>query len=100
MATVCSLLIMQDLGFHSHLVNIKKRGALRVHMLRNLRMCLDNAELHLVYTSYIRSALEYASPCFIGMSNIQSDILTSIDKRAHKIINNNGEHTFPCECTA
>jgi hypothetical protein len=78
--------INDKLNWSSHIEYVCKKSAQRLHVLRVLRELIPAADLHLVYSSLIRSLLEYASPVFVGLNKKLSKKLQNIEKRAHKIM--------------
>lgn len=82
-----------DLKWIRHFEAISRMFASRLHCLRVLRNVLQKEELIAVYSSLLRSLLEYCSPLFIGISKDTSKQLEKLQKRAHKIICGRG-----CNC--
>jgi hypothetical protein len=83
---ILGFVINDKLKWTSHIDQISKKCAQRMHVLRKLRGHIPVADLHLVYCSLIRSLLEYASPVFVGLNTTMRGKLDKIDKRAHRII--------------
>ena len=83
---VLGLIINDKLNWSSHVDFICKKANQRLHILRKLKDLLPADELHLIYTSLIRSILEYVSPVFVGLNKKLSERLLKVDKRAHRIM--------------
>ena len=47
---------------------------------------LNVGDLVVIYSTFIRSCIEYASPAWSGLTKNQSDVIESIQKRALRII--------------
>ena len=94
---ILGLRICHDLSWAKHVQKIVKIANKRFYALRKLWPFVSSDELHLLYTSYIRSILEYACPVFVGLNKTLSNCLNIVDKRAHKIIYRNNERK--CQCS-
>ena len=92
------VIINKKLNWKTHAAYICKKACQRLHILRRLKRLVSKKELHEIYTSFIRSVLEYACPAFIGMSNGLSQKLQKVDKRAHKIIKCSMSRDHNCTC--
>ena len=98
---ILGTVIDDEMNWRSHTAYISKLASKRFYILRRLKSTLNKAQLHLIYTSLIRSLLEYASPCFIGIGKTLSDKLRKLDTRAHRIIYNlpyDSEYAPECGC--
>ena len=70
----------------STLIMIKKSNS-RLYALRRLKnsgMCVTN--LVIIYSTFIRSCIAYASPAWSALTKNQSDLIESIQRRAFRII--------------
>ena len=83
---ILGMTFSSDLDWSQHVSNICSTANKRMHILRTLKPLTNPEELHLIYTSTIRPALEYGCQCFIGLNRTLSNNLSRVDKRAHKII--------------
>jgi hypothetical protein len=60
---------------------------MELYALRLLKKAgLNHSELVIIYCSFIRSRVEYASPAWSSLTNYLSDIIESIQKQALRII--------------
>ena len=65
---------------------IKKTNS-RLYALRQLKKAgLNVGDLVVIYSTFIRSCIEYASPAWAALTKNQSDVIESIQKRALRII--------------
>ena len=77
----------KDLSWNTHLDYIFKKACKRLYSLRILRRAgVGSLSILKVYLTIIRPILEYAVPVWQSISNIWSDKLETIQKRALKII--------------
>ena len=76
-----------------HFKRISARASQRLHGIRVLRSSLSRKQLASVYTSQIRSILEYASPVFSSIKSSKLRILEKVQDRCHRLIC--GRH---CSC--
>ena len=95
-STILGVTINGKLNWNSHVTNLKKRANQCFHALRRLKQFLSPGELHVVYTTHIRSVLEYACPVFVGLNKVTNDTLQKVDNRAHRIIF--GDNPRSCAC--
>ncbi len=84
------------LTWDTHVDSLRVTCCRRLHILRKLRNMIPPTKLHMVYTSIIRSRLEYACPLFVGINRKLSKILRTIDRRAHRIIQQGGSQLTCC----
>ena len=94
--TVLGFVINKDLSWDSHIDHIVKIANRRFYALRKLWLHLNTDELHMIYTAYIRTIVEYACPIFAGINKSLTKRLKSIDIRAHKIIYRDGIRECRC----
>lgn len=87
----------EKLRWDCHIDNILRSASKRIHALRVLKGVLPKKELTLVYTSNIRSLLEYGCQAFVGLNATLSAKLEILQNRCHKIICEPGCtcHRFP-----
>ena len=85
------------LNWDTHIEYLRIVCSRRLHILRRLRPLIPRAELHTVYEATVRSLLEYACPVFVGLSKKNSNILSRIERRAHKIMNTGDPNCDRCE---
>ena len=86
-ATILGVTINNKLNWTDHISKSLLKCNQRFYILRKLRNYVDPDELKLIYGALIRSLVEYASPCFVGLPNNLEKKLEKIERRAHKIIN-------------
>ena len=84
---ILGVFIDSDFRWNSHVDYIHKKACKRLYSLRILRRAgVDQASMLKVYTSSVRSLLEYAVPVWQSIPGYLSDKIESIQKRALKII--------------
>jgi hypothetical protein len=83
---ILGVLFTRDLKWDRHFDNIVKCCSKRLYALRVLRPLLKKDNLKLIYESIVRSLMEYCSPLFSKPSVRNCDLLTKLQKRAHRII--------------
>ena len=71
-------IINGKLNWDSHIDYVCRKSAQRLHVLRKLRAHISPRDLHVVYTSLIRSLLEYASALFGGLNKKLSERLVKV----------------------
>ena len=93
--------INNQLTWHTHIDNILRKANTRLYYLRELKRAgVQKGALNTVYTSLVRSTLEYASQAWAaGLTNDQVDQLEGIQKRAMHIIHPNLEYAAACKST-
>ncbi|CAH1233292.1 Hypp671 [Branchiostoma lanceolatum] len=90
-ATYLGFKMTSNLKWDSHISHATKKGSQRLHYLRLLaKGGMPPDDLTTVYTTLIRSVLEYANVMYVGCNKTQSKTLESVQKRASRIINRNG----------
>ena len=83
---ILGVFINSDFRWNSHVDYIYKKACERLYSLRILRRAgVDQASMLKVYTSSVRSLLEYAVPVWQPIPDYLSDKIESIQKRALKI---------------
>lgn len=85
-ATILGLSINENLTWTDHIKKVVKKCNQRFFILRKLKHLITPDELNSVYTAIIRSVLEYASPCFVGLAKGLERRLERIERRALKLI--------------
>ena len=85
---ILGVTFQDNFKWHSHINQSIKKASSRLYPLRCLKGFLNTKSLMLIYTSYIRSILEYASPVFIGLDVTSELLLERLQKRAMYTINN------------
>ena len=84
---ILGVFIDSDLRWNNHVDYIYKKACKRLYSLCILRQAgVDQASMLKVYTSSVRSLLEYAVPVWQSISGYLSDKIESIQKRVLKII--------------
>ena len=84
---ILGVFIHSDLRWNSHVDYIYKKARKRLYSLRILRRAgVDQASMLKVYTSSVRSLLEYALPVWQSIQGYLSDKTESIQKRALEIV--------------
>ena len=79
-------LLSNDLTWRARVDYILKKANLRLYALRKLRRaCLNQPDLANVYSSLIRSCLEYAFLSWASLSTTLSDDIESLKRRAMRI---------------
>lgn len=98
---VLGVVVDNKLKWNAHIAYVCNRVAQRLHIIRKLKPMLSYDELHLVYTSIIRSLIEYCSPVFVGLTRKLDERLRKVDRRAHRIMANFVPEAVrnPCDCT-
>ena len=81
------MFIDSDLRWNSHVDYVYKKACKKLYSLRILRRAgVDQASMLKVYTSSVRSLLEYAVPVWQSIPGYLSDKIESIQYRTLKII--------------
>lgn len=81
------VLLSEYLTWNTHADYVIKKANSRLYALRQLKKAgLSESDLIVVYCSFVRSRIEYASPTWSNMSSTLSDSLESIQKRALRMI--------------
>ena len=93
---ILGVVFNSDWNWNSHIHQVCKMARKKLYLLRKLRPLVSRNDLHLVYTSCVRSVIEYASPVFVGLNKTLSKKLEKIDRRAHRVMFHDEE--FNCEC--
>ena len=84
---ILGVFIDSDLRWNSHVDYIYKKACKKLYSLRILRRAgVDQASTLKVYTSSVRSPLEYAVPLCQSIPGYLSDKIESIQKRVLAII--------------
>ena len=84
---ILGVFIHSDVRWNSRVDCIYKKARKRLYSLRILRRAgVDQASMFKVYTSSVRSLLEYALPVWQSIPDYLSDKTESIQKRALKIV--------------
>ena len=84
--TILGVTINNKLTWSDHISRALLECNQRFYILRKLKSYVEEEEPKLIYEALIRSLVEYASPCFVGLPNNLEKRLQRIDKRARKII--------------
>jgi hypothetical protein len=82
------------LSWDLHFKDIACRASRKLYAIKLIRNIMSKESCIKVYYGIIRSILEYCGPLFVGISKSNSNVLESIQRRAHIIIC--GRH---CTCT-
>ena len=87
-AKILGTYIPADLKWNTHITYIVSKASKRLYFLRLLKRAgLDHTSLLTVYTTYIRSVLEYGCQLWnFGASQYLSDDVERVQKRALRII--------------
>ena len=81
------VMLNDDLSWADHVDYVVKKANSRLYALRLLKKAgLNVKDLVSIYTSFIRTRIEYASPAWAALTTNQSDTIESIQKRALRII--------------
>ena len=81
------VMLNDDLSWADHVDYVVKKANSRLYALRLLKKAgLNVKDLLSIYTSFIRTRIEYASPAWAALTTNQSDTIESIQKRALRII--------------
>jgi hypothetical protein len=78
--------LSSDASWNHHIDNIVSLSSRRLYALRVIKPFVDHATLIHMYSSTVRSLLEYCSPLFVGINEQQSTKLNKLQRRAHAII--------------
>ena len=70
----------------SHVDQIIKKCSRLLFAFRLIRSTVTSSNLKLLYYSLVRSAIEYCSPVYVGLSARESRRLDYLQKRFHKLI--------------
>ncbi|CAB4001968.1 Splicing factor 3A subunit 1 [Paramuricea clavata] len=77
------VLLREDLSWCDHVDYVIKKANSRLYALRKLKKAgLSDKDLVTIYSSFIRSRIEYASPAWSTLTQGQSDLIESIQRRA------------------
>ena len=88
------VIISNDLSWKDHCDSIHKKATKRLFVLRTLkRVGLGTNDLVLVYSSIIRSIVEYASPVWAAIPLYLAELIESVPRKALKIIFGRIDHT-------
>ena len=81
------VLLREDLSWCDHVDYVIKKANSRLYALRMLKKAgLSDKDLVTIYSSFIRSRIEYASPAWSTLTKGQSDLIESIQRRALRIL--------------
>ena len=81
------VMLRSDLSWCDQVDYVIKKTNSRLYALRQLKKAGLNAEdLVTIYSTFIRSCIEYASPAWSALTKSQSDLIESIQRRALRII--------------
>ena len=89
---ICSQLKLLGITYNSrlcwddHINIICKKANRNIFVLRQMKSFVNKDILTLVYSSLVRSILEYCNPLFIGINKKQSKKLEKVRKHCHRII--------------
>ena len=84
--TILGITITQDLSWESHICYLVEKSNTRFDVLGQHWPDAASDELHVLYTAFVRSTVQYVCPVFVGLGKGLSYKLESVHKRAHKII--------------
>ncbi|MEL7307980.1 MAG: reverse transcriptase family protein, partial [Pseudomonadota bacterium] len=73
-------------SWSDHFEFIVSKMSRRLYILRILKPVMSHDQLILVFNSVIRSLMDYASPVFVNAGAVLNDQLSTICKRAYRII--------------
>ncbi len=94
------VVITNDLTWNNHVNYIIKKANSRLYALRQLKKAgLNHRNLLLVYCSFVRSCLEYASPVWSDLTAELSNLIESIQRRALRIIHPSFSYEDALVCT-
>ena len=74
------------LSWDNHVDHLRVTCSHRLHILRKLNSLISINDLHVVYSSLVRSMMDYACPLFVGLSERHATILRRLESRAHRIM--------------
>jgi hypothetical protein len=81
------VLLREDLSWCDHVDYVIKKVNSRLYALRKLKKAgLSDKDLVTIYSSFFRSRIEYASPAWSTLTQGQSDLIESIQRRALRIL--------------
>jgi hypothetical protein len=81
------VLLREDLSWCDHVDYVIKKANSRLYALRKLKKAgLSDKDLVTIYSSFIRSRIEYTSPAWSTLTQGQSDLIESIQRRALRIL--------------
>ena len=80
------LFISQDLCWHSHIEMISNKASNRLLLLKRLKYVLDRHTLQILYKSFIRPLLEYASAVWDNCTEYEKHKLESIQYKAALVV--------------
>ena len=81
------VMLRSDLSWCDQVDYVIKKNNSRLYALRQLKKAgLNVGDLFVIYSTFIRSGIEYASPAWAALTKNQSDVIESIRKRALRII--------------
>ena len=80
-------MLRSDLSWSHQVDYVIKKTNSRLYALRRLKKAgLNVGDLVVVFSTFIRSRIEYASPAWSALTKNQSDVIKLIQKRALRII--------------
>ena len=74
-----------DGSWHKHINHIKEKAWIRVIVMRKLKFQLDRRSLEIIYTSFIRSILEYSNDIWDNCTQYEKDDFEKNQKEAARI---------------
>ena len=77
--------IQSNLHWNNHITEICTKASSKLHLLRRLRHCLTRGASSIIYTSYIRPILEYASCLLSSLPTTHSDRLERFQRKAARV---------------
>ena len=83
---VLGVIYSSDLRWNSHVDMICRKAYQRIFVLKRLKSNLPRACLLSVYNAFILSALEYCSPVFVGVNDVNKEKIEKVRRRCHRII--------------
>lgn len=89
--------IDDKLNFKNHFKHLHGKVAKAVFSLRIMRHILDKRHLKLLYSSYLKSAIEYGSILFTNVAKSTMNPIIVLQKKAIRLICSSGyrDHTAP-----
>ena len=80
------LILSNDCNWHEHIEYIKTKAWFRINIMRRLKFKLDRKSLEIIYMSFIRPLLEYASVVWDNCAEYESEELEKIQNEAARIV--------------
>ena len=80
------LIFSNDCNWHEHIEYIKTKAWFRINIMRRLKFKLDRKSLEIIYMSFIRPLLEYASVVWDNCAEYESEELEKIQNEAARIV--------------